>query len=105
MSEFNVDVHTEIPRDQFKVLYAIAQSHNSTVGALVAELVKRHLPVPTAVPVRRGGPSADQIKVLRELHGLHRSDQDIADALGVGSKSTVRRWRLALGLPRVRRAL
>lgn len=107
MSEFTVDVHTEIPRGQFKVLHETARKHKTTVGALVAELVRRGLTEPTAPALKRPGrpgPTKAQLTTVREMHALNRSDRDIAEAMGIG-ESTARRWRGQLKLPRVRRSL
>lgn len=105
MSEYGVDVRTKIPRDQYKILYTAAASNHTTVAAIVAELVTRGLTVKPTQKLERKGPTREQLATLRELHGLHRSDQEIADALGVGSKSTIRRWRVAISVPRVRESL
>ncbi|WP_223690087.1 hypothetical protein [Leifsonia poae] len=57
MTEFDVEVRTRIPAARFKTLVAIAARHNTTVGALVAEITRRAVTGDAVAPKRKGRPS------------------------------------------------
>lgn len=100
---FNVKVSTEIPVEQFKHLNGISKKTNTTVGALVAELVRRQLTAPVkSEPVvksrRRGQMSeAEEATVIRMAKAGHNNGE-IGRAIGHPS-STVLSCRRKLGLP------
>lgn len=95
-SKYQVKVSTDLPNTQFKHLYQLAEKHGTTVGALVAQMVDQVMTAP--VKQKRGAQSrytaetGVRMLVLRELH---RSQEEIAVAIGV-SRPTVGQWmRLA----------
>ena len=105
--EFDVEVKTSLPSEQFKALSRIARAKKTTVGALVREAVRRQLTapqvvVPVSVPsvsVGRAGKlfAPEQMEKLRELYDLGYSDVQIGKALGY-STSVVQTRRKQLGL-------
>ena len=97
---FDVDVKTKLPDDQFKFLHAIATRNHTTVGALVAEMVRRSLESDTG-PVQKRPYVRVTPKILNELVRLYEqgnSDEVIARTLGI-SATSVQTKRRRLGLP------
>jgi DNA-binding CsgD family transcriptional regulator len=95
-----VTVRTELSEEDFAHLYQLGERHGTTVGSLVAELVRRHLAGECAPQRQRGdGRPLDPevIAAILRLHGEGRSDVAITRELGIAG-STVRRYREEAGL-------
>lgn len=91
---FDLEVRTRIPVSQYKTLHAVAEKHNTTVSALVAELVRRGV---TMQPPTKRPALSERDQKLRELWALGYSDAEIAKRLGVVQQTVCKR-RNKLGL-------
>jgi DNA-binding NarL/FixJ family response regulator len=91
-TSFDLEVRTRIPVSQYKTLHAIATKHDTTVSALVAELVRRAMQPPA-----KRAPISERDQKLRELWALGYSDAEIAKRLGVVQQTVCKR-RNKLGL-------
>jgi len=97
----SVPVRALLPEEHFEQLYRLGERHDVTVGALVTELVRRHLTGECQQPkqLHDGKPLAPAVIAdIVALHGEGRSDAAIARELGI-SGQTVRRYRRDAGLP------
>jgi DNA-binding CsgD family transcriptional regulator len=95
-----VTVRTELSEEDFAHLYQLGERHGTTVGSLVAELVRRHLAGECAPQKNRGDGrplGAEVVAQILDLHGQGRSDIAIARELGI-TTPTVRRYREEAGL-------
>jgi len=95
MPEFSIDVKTRLPRAHYKHLLAIAEANDSTVGELIAELVRRGITPKKGAKRILTAAQTDQVK---EFAALHYSDAEIGRRLKV-SANTIYRYRHELDLP------
>lgn len=96
---FDLEVRTRIPAEHFKTLYTVAEESNTTVGALVAELVRRGLqPAPPETRQPWGRSTPEMLNTLVRLHEAGEPDTVIVTQTGM-SPRTVRLHRARLGLP------
>ena len=94
MTSFDLEVRTRIPVAQYKTLHALAQRYDTTVSALVAELVRRGV---SSAPLVKKPAMSERDQRLRELWALGYSDSEIAKRFGVVSQTVCKR-RNKLGL-------
>lgn len=108
LDDFTVDVRVQIPASQYKALVEASNDLHTTVGGIVAELVRqacagRPVPLPAPVdppPREKRGLTPDRERIVRQMHAQGKSDSAIARVLGC-SGSTAGDYRMALGLPRL----
>ncbi len=93
VSDFGIDVKTRIKASNYKVLIQAAKTNNTTVDALIAELVRRG--VEPKKKQRRTKINAEMVARIRELSELHYSDREIGKRVGV-SESSAQRYRVML---------
>jgi len=111
-----LDVRTAIPLAQYRELHVIAQQCNTTVGAVVAEIVNQRIGPTTATPAApmqaadrkpRRNPTADDMNNLVRMWERGMIDAAIAHELGM-SRTWVAQKRQNLGLkahnPRTRKS-
>jgi DNA-binding NarL/FixJ family response regulator len=92
-------VVTDISDDQFKHLYTVSKRTGTTVGALVAELVKRQLepPEPGVIVRRPVNMTISEDATLVRMAREGRNNHDISKALQ-RSVNTIMRRRKFLGI-------
>lgn len=91
-TEFDLEVRTRIPVDQFKVLQSVAKKHDTTVAALVAELVRRQLARPVRAPRGRPSPYTSVLgEQVLEGRRFQRSFVEIGAEMHI-SPGTAQRW-------------
>lgn len=91
--DFMVPVRTEITPAQYRRLSAAATNHGVSVGALVAEIVRRGLTAPPELEPkkRRGGRKSNYTTAIGEQvyegRRFHRSYQEIGAELGIAPQT------------------
>jgi hypothetical protein len=101
MSEFDIDVRVMLPVHEYKRLHAAATKHKTTVGALVAELVRRGLQpggAPATPKRRKGKATAETRQRMLDLYRDGLVDAEIARQVGM-STAWVFEERKFHGLP------
>ncbi|MBF4578929.1 hypothetical protein [Frigoribacterium sp. VKM Ac-2530] len=111
MTGFRVPAHTELPQKHYAALFQLAEQNKTTIGALIAEAVRRQLEgapaalsarsladlPPAEIGARRWSPEHDEIVIALNKAGM--ADHEISKRMGVSS-STINNHRRALGLTR-----
>ena len=94
-----VPVRAELPGDVYRTLEQLARKHDVTVGRILEDLGTKFVRgAQPKKPWRRPYLiTPEKERVLREMHGNHHADVDIAAVLGV-SVGTVGNARRRLGL-------
>jgi len=99
-TDFSIQVRTELPRDDYAALTAIAEQKHTTVALLVRECVRRQLRQPQrARYVKRRLTTPADVEAVRELNGRGYNDSRIGRELGF-APSTIGGIRKRLGLPK-----
>lgn len=107
---FGIEVRTELPSEQWRFLEQVAQKNHTTIGALVREIVRRHLtgvapvgpeatPGPTPIRAVVGRLSQDEVDQIQSLNLAGKNDSQISKITGIHA-NTVGKYRDAMGLPK-----
>ena len=102
--DFGVEVRTRLRSANWRHLERVAARHQTTVAALVSEIVRRHLDGQQLILTIAEKPSSkaaqkrlDDDQSIRELHAGGATVEEICAALSMGKSKAYYRLR-ALGL-------